>query len=180
MTGPCILSRLTLPLALLLLLGACASGPAFDTGGVDHALTPRDVVARPQHATGKQVHWGGLILSTTNLKDRTRIEVLAYPLDARSRPRGEGEPTGRFMLEKAGYLEPATYAEGRQVTLVGTVTGTRSGRVGESDYVYPLIDARQLHLWPRGRNGVRVGGYIGFGTGNGGDPGSSSEIGIGF
>lgn len=175
-----MLSRLILPITLLLLLGACASGPAFDTGGVDHALTPRDVSARPQLATGKDVRWGGLILSTTNLQDRTRVEVLAYPLDARARPRSEVEPTGRFMLEQAGYLEPATYAEGRQVTVVGTVTGTRSGRVGESDYVYPLIDARQLHLWPRGRDGVSVGGYIGFGSGDDGDLGSGSEIGIGF
>jgi outer membrane lipoprotein len=175
-----MLSRLTLLLALLLLLTACASGPAFDTGGVDHVLTPRDVAARPQLATGKHVQWGGLILSTTNLQDRTRVEVLAYPLDARARPHSEGEPTGRFILEQDGYLEPATYTEGRQVTVVGTVTGTRSGRVGESDYVYPLIDARHLHLWPRGRDGVSVGGYIGFGSGDGGDLDSGSEFGIGF
>jgi outer membrane lipoprotein len=167
-------------LLMALLLGACASGPAFDTGGVDRSLTPRSVATGPQQAAGRHVLWGGLILGTTNLQDRTRLEVLAYPLDASARPLDESEPQGRFMLEQAGYLDPASYAEGRRISVVGTVTGTLTGQVDESDYIYPLIEARQLHLWSRGSDGVRVGGYIGFGTGGGGDLDSGSEIGFGF
>jgi outer membrane lipoprotein len=104
---------------------------------------------------------------------------LAYPLDADARPQSDSNPLGRFILERAGYLEPATYAEGRRITAVGTVTGTRAGQVGDSDYNYPVITARQLYLWPpgQGRDGVSVGGYIGFGVG-GGD--QDSGIGIGF
>jgi len=168
-------------LLLALLLGACASVPAFNTGGVDHALTPRNVATGPQPATGKHVQWGGIILSTTNLKDSTQIEVLAYPLDTDARPQSDDNPLGRFILEQAGQLEPDTYAEGRRITAVGTVTGTRAGRVGDADYNYPVITTRQLYLWPPGResDGVTVFGYIGFGAGSG-DSDSGSEIGIGF
>ena len=175
-----MLPRRILPVILILLLSACASGPTFNAGGADRTLTPSSVAARPQLATGKSVQWGGTILSTTNLKDSTQIEVLAYPLDTDGRPQDSSNPLGRFILEQAGYLEPATYAEGRQLTVVGTVTGTQVGQVGESDYNYPHIAARQLYLWPanQGRDSVGVGGYIGIGVGSGGSWGSG--VGIGF
>jgi outer membrane lipoprotein len=177
-----MLPRATLPIILLLMLGACASDPAFNTVGVDRSLIPRDVAVRPQLATGKDVQWGGIILSTTNLKDSTQVEVLAYTLDANGRPQDNSNPLGRFIFEQPGYLEPATYAEGRQVTVVGTVTGSRPGQVGTVDYNYPVIAARQLHLWlpGQGRDGVGVGGFIGIGAGSGGHWGSGSSIGIGF
>jgi len=173
-----MLMRTALPMILLLLLVACASGPAFNTSGVDRSLNPRDVASRVQTATGKTVQWGGVILNTANAKDSTRIEVLAYPLDADERPQTDSTPLGRFILERSGFLEPASYAEGRQLTVVGTVTGTRIGQVGDSDYTYPVITARQLHLWPAGREreGVGVGGFIGIGTGGG----WGSGVGIGF
>lgn len=174
-----MLSRTALPIILSLLLSACASDPAFNTGGVDRTLIPRDVASRAEPAIGKSVQWGGVILSTTNLKDSTRIEVLAYPLDADERPQTGSTPLGRFILERSGYLEPATYAEGRQITVVGTVTDTQRGQVGDADYNYPIIAARQLHVWPVGqeRDGVGVGGFIGIGTGGGS---WGSGIGIGF
>jgi outer membrane lipoprotein len=176
-----MLTRLALPLLLLLLLlSACATGPAFNTGGVDRSLIPRDVASRPQPATGKSVLWGGVILNTSNLKDSTQIEMLAYPLDASERPQTDATPLGRFILEQRGYLEPASYAEGRQLTVVGTVSGSRAGQVGESDYNYPVISARQLHLWPAvsARDGVGVGGFIGIGTGGGSSWGSGISIGF--
>ena len=123
---------------LSLLLGACASSPSFDSSGVDRTLTPQGVIAGPQMAEGKQVLWGGTIIRTTNLKDSTQMEVLAYPLDKNERPLKESDPLGRFIFERAGYLEPKTYAEGRLITVVGTVSGTRTGQVGESTHDYPV------------------------------------------
>ncbi len=162
-----MLPRRQLTVILLLLLGACASGPTFNTGGVDRSLTPRDAAAAPQPAKGKYVLWGGVILATTNLRDRTQIEVLAHPLDSDTRPRRNRDPLGRFILEQAGFLEPASYAEGRLITAVGRITGTRAGRVGESDYPFPVIAARQVHLWPRdgGRDASSVHFGIGVGVG---------------
>ena len=175
-----MLPRLTLLFILLLLVSACASGPAFNSSGVDRSLTPQSVASRPQVAMGVSVLWGGIILNISNLKDSTQIEMLAYPLDAAGRPLTDRSPLGRFILEQAGYLEPATYAEGRQLTVVGTVSGPRDGQAGESGHTQPLIAARQLYLWPpgQGRDGVSIGGYIGFGIGS--DDSGGGGIGIGF
>ncbi|MBT8061806.1 MAG: Slp family lipoprotein, partial [Gammaproteobacteria bacterium] len=112
-------------LAILpLLLSACAGSPSYDRYGADGTLTPQTVAVRPQAAAGKQVLWGGVILKTVNLKDRTQLEVLAYPLDSGERPRIDDVPLGRFILEQDGYLEPANYANQRQITVFGTVAGT--------------------------------------------------------
>jgi len=166
-------------MVLLFLLTACASGPDFNTMGVDPLLTPRGVTAKPQPATGKSVQWGGTIVSTANLKNSTQIEVLAYPLDSNGRPNTDGAAQGRFILERAGYLEPASYAAGRQVTVVGTVSGTRTGRVGEADYVYPVVAAKQLHLWPQGQSLGGTSTIFGIGVG-GGSGGSGGGVGVGF
>ena len=167
---------------LLLLVTSCASTPAFNTAGVDRALTPQRVSTSPQSTTGRNVQWGGTIVSTTNLKDSTQIEVLSFPLDSDGRPRVDTTAQGRFILERAGYLEPADYAAGRQVTAVGTVTGTLAGKVGEADYTYPVISARQLYLWSPERSYGGGSSFFGFGVGSGGGGswGSGVGVGIGF
>jgi len=166
-------------LFLLFLLTACASGPSFNTLNVDPLLTPQKVTTNPQPATGRRVQWGGTIVSTANLKSSTQIEVLAYPLDSNGRPDTDGTAQGRFILERSGYLEPASYASGRQVTVVGTLAGTRNGRVGEADYVYPVVTATQLHLWPVERGFGGNSTIFGIGVG-GGSGGSGGGVGVGF
>jgi outer membrane lipoprotein len=168
------------PLAILLfLLTACASGPTFNTLNVDPLLTPQKVTANPQPATGKSVQWGGTIVSTANLQNSTQIEVLAYPLDSDGRPKTGGAAQGRFILERTGFLDPASYAAGRQVTVVGKVSGTRTGRVGEADYVYPVVTATQLHLWPTAQSRSGTSTIFGIGVG-GGSGGSGGGVGVGF
>jgi len=171
-------------LLLALLLGGCASsGPTFNTAGVDPVLTPQGVAGNPQAATGRNVQWGGTILGVTNLQDRTQIEVLAYPLDSQGKPQSGSTPLGRFILEQRGYLEPATYAQGRLLSAVGTLTGTRPGKIGEASYQHPVVSARQLYLWPRdtATEGSNVRFGIGVGAGSwGGGSGWGTGVGIGF
>jgi outer membrane lipoprotein len=162
------------PLVLSLLLGACATGPGFNTEGVDYALTPRSVAAKPLVATGKKVRWGGTILSIASVQDRTRLEVMAFPLDASARPILDYNPTGRFMLERPGHLDTSAFREGKQVTAVGIIRGTRTGPVGGTDYAYPLLETDQLYLWSstgsglRRSDGVSIFGNIGVGNNDGG------------
>lgn len=163
---------------IALLLGACAGSPSYDRYGADGTLTPQLVASRPQLATGRQVLWGGVILKTVNLKDRTQVEVLAYPLDSNERPKIDSVPLGRFIFEKPGYLEPASYASQRQITVVGKVAGTLSGKVGDSPYNFPLVTAGQHTLWPRYRGDIRSDIHIGIGVGSDGSWGGG--VGVGF
>jgi len=171
--------RYALHLIPLLLLAACASAPKFDTTGVDRGLTPKNAVSAARTGAGRSVQWGGSIIETTNLQDSTRIEVVAYPLDSDGRPQTDRPVLGRFLLEQSGFLEPANYAKDRLVTVVGRLTGTQAGRVGEADYDYPLIEAQQLYLWPvESPRTSGTGVIFGIGVGSGGYSGAG--VGIGF
>ena len=168
--------RLVSLLSLLLLVSACAGTPDYTKYGAS-AVTPQRISMQPQLAAGKAVLWGGLIMKTVNLKDRTQVEVLAYPLDGSERPQIDQQSLGRFIFEKPGYLEPASYTRQRQVTVVGTVTGTLPGRVGNADYNYPVVSVSQHTLWPRYRRYDRNNTQFGIGVGT---DGSWGGVGIGF
>jgi outer membrane lipoprotein len=152
---------------LFALLSGCASTPEFDTSQVDRSLTPQSVIAEPEISHGKVALWGGTILDTRNLKDRTQIEVLAYPLDAGYRPVLESKPLGRFIIKHSGFLEPATYAQGRLLTVSGSISDMQNGKVGETTYSYPVISDHQLHLWPQTGNSNRSNVHFGVGIGIG-------------
>lgn len=134
-------------LLLTALLTGCATTPDFDTSQVDRALTPQSVIAEAEASHGKIALWGGTILNTRNLEDTTQIEVLAYPLNSSHKPMLDSKPLGRFIIQHKGYLEPATYEQGLLISVLGSVAKNQKGKVGESEYTYPVINARQLHLW---------------------------------
>jgi outer membrane lipoprotein len=107
------------------------------------------VVAKDLEAyIGKMVVWSGVIISSVNLKGGTMIEVLQKPADMRGKPKDVDESEGRFLALYAGYLDVAIYNGGRKVTVAGEVQGKKIQRLGEMDYTYPLISAREIHLWP--------------------------------
>jgi outer membrane lipoprotein len=137
----------TLLIASLLFLSACASAP-FDLTGVDTTLTPDDAMNNPPTLQGRRVMWGGMIVNTRNLQNTTEIEVLGYPLSSTGVVQNDRPAQRRFLLVKDGYLESADYSRGRYVTAVGTINGTRPGKVDEAPYVYPVLNAERLHLWP--------------------------------
>ena len=146
------------------LLGACAT--PYDIGNADPHVTPTGAAKNVPGMVNHTVAWGGLIAAAKNLKDMTELEVVAYPLDSENAPDNSAAPTGRFIVVKSGYLETADFAPGRLITVVGTVTETRTGTVGEAKYVYPVVVASKLHLWPqRYRNSREPNVHFGIGVG---------------
>ena len=140
--------RLTTLFTLLLLLVGCSSKPVLPTEGYNREILPKAVTELGEEPAGKQVLWGGIIINSTNLEGRTRLEILSYPLDKELRPQNELKAGGRFLAFQKGYLETVDYSAGRQVSLVGTISGTEEARLGEHSYHYPAVDVEQLHLWP--------------------------------
>jgi outer membrane lipoprotein len=151
-------------LSLIIFLVGCATSPNFDTTKVDQSLTPQSVIAEPDISRNKMALWGGTILDTRNLKDTTQVEVLAYPLDSFHRPMQESKPLGRFIIQHQGYLEPANYAQGRRLTVLGSVSDSKLGKVGESNYTYPVINRRQLHLWSERSGESKTIFHLGIGV----------------
>jgi len=158
---------LTLLLTFLLtgLLVNCASTTKFEIEQVDRSLTPQSVLAEPAVTKDKLALWGGTILSTRNLKVGTQLEVLAYPLNSSHKPLLDKKPLGRFIIKYDDYLEPATYAQGRLISVVGSVGESQSGKIGESSYTYPVINSQQLHLWSADGDSGRTNFHFGIGIG---------------
>jgi len=101
---------------------------------------------------GKNVLWSGVIISSVNLKEGTMLEVLQKPADMQGKPKDVDESEGRFLALYPGYLDVAIYNGGRKVTVAGEVQGKKIQHLGEIDYTYPLISAKEIHLWPLKKN----------------------------
>lgn len=136
-------------LAFITLLAGCASTPVFDTSKVDSSITPTLALEDSFNNMGKTALWGGTILATENLKDVTRIEILAYPLDSSQRPKLNDKPLGRFIIRSQGFLDPLSFSPGQLVSVLGEVGENQSATIGDSAYVYPVINAQQLNLWSK-------------------------------
>lgn len=153
--------------AACLVLAACATSP-LDTTGVDSRATPSEVVEDLPGYRGQRVQWGGHIVSIANKPQTTRVEVLSYPLSRSGVPNTYREPTGRFVLQYDGFLEPRDFAPGRAVTVVGTVDSLITTSLGDSEFLVPVIHAEQLKRWDdqyEGRDSPRFGFGIGIGIG---------------
>ncbi|MEO8780245.1 MAG: Slp family lipoprotein [Rhodanobacter sp.] len=162
-----LLIRLAVPAALLTLV-ACAPAPIYKTSVNAVVPTPAQVAQTPEHYSGNEVVWGGRIVHVSNLPDHSEIEVLGYPLDSSQRPRANDSGGGRFIAVLRGYVEPLDYPAGALITVDGKLNGTRAGKVGEADYLFPLVDVSQSHVWTaeemrQGRNNVRFGLGVGVG-----------------
>lgn len=162
--------RLPILLAPLfaLALGACAPAPIYKNLGNTVAATPFQVAQTPERYAGGQVIWGGRIVKVTNLANSSEIEVLAYPLDGSQRPKANDSGNGRFIAVMPGYVEPLDYPAGALMTLTGKLNGSRAGKVGDADYVFPLVGVAQSHVWTvselnQGRNNVHFGVGVGVG-----------------
>jgi outer membrane lipoprotein len=147
-----------------LLLSACATTPKFDTSGIDMSITPQRAAAESESLRDSTLLWGGVIIAAHNLKEETQLEILGYPLDSDQRPEMETRPLGRFIAVQTGYLETSDYTEGRLVTVSGTLDKNLVGRIGESEYTYPVLKINKLYLWPRRGETPQTQFHLGIGV----------------
>ena len=153
---------------ILLALAACAPAPIYKPVPGAVIVTPMQVSQTPERYPSGDVIWGGRIVQVTNLSDHSEVEVLAYPLDGSQRPKANDSGNGRFIVAMSGYVEPLDYPSGSLITVSGRLNGSRAGKVGEANYVFPLISATQSHGWTQkelqqGRSNVSFG--LGLGVG---------------
>ncbi|MEK6745311.1 MAG: Slp family lipoprotein [Nitrospirota bacterium] len=128
-------------------------------------ITFAAVQKEPERYTGKLLMVGGTIVDTKNLKEGSRIEVLQKPLDGEGRPAMTDETGGRFLIVTSQFLDGAVYHRGRSVTIIGEVAGSKVQPLGELEYRYPVLTAKELHLWSPyagPRFSIGVGMYRGF------------------
>jgi outer membrane lipoprotein len=149
--------RRSLTGALLVFLSAgCASAPFPEETlrGVDRSLGLEALRARPAALRGARVMLGGQIIATVPKPGATEIEIHSRPLRGGGAPEAGDRSDGRFLARTTEFLDPAIYAPGRRLTVLGTVKGTEERPVGTVPYTYVVVDAERLKLWPREENWV--------------------------
>lgn len=146
-------------LGVLALLGAagCARPPVEIDRGPFAAIS----VARAQQGdlSGERVRWGGTIVHIETGKSETCFEIVGRPLDRSARPKQTDESLGRFLACAGGFFDPAVYAAGREVTVVGSLRESVEGRIGEREYRYPKVEAERVYLWPTEEEYLRRDSY---------------------
>jgi outer membrane lipoprotein len=152
------------PLALIALIGFLLSGCAA-TPPVAPSPPPQAVAAALDRYLDQDVTWGGMVIETRNFEHHSEIEMLAFPLDRYRQPLPHALDLGRFVLLRAGFLDPQVFSPGRFVTATGRITGDRQGDLRGVPLVWPELDAHELELWPAGSSPSRVRFNIGIGIG---------------
>lgn len=141
---------LSLSIALVVILAGTGCAPPFPDEllrTVDRSLSLERVRSEPGRHRGALVMFGGMIVDVKNTAEGTYIEVLQQPLDHRGRPRRTDKTEGRFLALSAEFLDSAVYIAGRDVTVVGVVSGEKTLRLSDIDYRYPVVAIRDLRLW---------------------------------
>ena len=134
--------------AVLVLLSACVSIPKKLQVPENTPLTAfANVRSQPLNNLSNTVRWGGVIASVTNNADNTMIEIVHFELGSSGRPKQKNETQGRFKLYFSGLLDPVIYKKGKSITAVGIVSTPEKGKIGENEYLYPVMKAKNIHLW---------------------------------
>jgi len=149
MLNPRVLSR-RCTIALTLALAACTPPPVLKPTQTPQNIAPDMAAAMPDVYHGAEILWGGRIVEVRNRAETSEIVILAYPLDGGQRPRPKQPSQGRFVAVLQGYVESYDYPHDRFVTVSGKVVGSLAENVDEQPYVYTLVHAEGVHLWPAG------------------------------
>ncbi|MEK6745312.1 MAG: Slp/YeaY family lipoprotein [Nitrospirota bacterium] len=147
-----ILAILIGGMALLLQGCSYAISPAVSRTA-DRSVTFEQFQADPSSFKGKTVIFGGQIAQVRHAKNGTLIEVVQKELDYWGKPLRTDRTGGRFIVHQPRTLDVLVFAPGREITVAGEVTGTEEKFQSESAVLYPLINAREVKLWPREKTG---------------------------
>ena len=135
-------------LIILLWLAGCASPvPEPIRQTPPSQPQPDEVRADETRFEGATVRWGGVIAAVTNRAGDTLLEVVSRPLSRSGRPQLTDATQGRFLARVDGFLDPAVYASGREITVTGTVAGLEPRAVGDYPYPYVRVDVDRHYLW---------------------------------
>jgi outer membrane lipoprotein len=109
------------------------------------------VLQNPTAYVGVIVLWGGEIIETASVRGGSEIIVLETPLDYQEMPESERYSRGRFIAKSSKFLDPAIYKKEERITLAGEIIGKQARPLGDTEYTYPVVMIKQLHLWRKKR-----------------------------
>ncbi len=138
-------------LFIISLLSSCApvlKQEYLNKGDADVTLS--EFIQKPAAFKGKLYILGGTIAETKQSPGGSLIEALYVPVDPDGKLKRTKGIDGRFLAlfpKAKGVLDPRIYGEGQLITIAGEFTGLQPGKIDEIDYLYPVFEIKDMHLW---------------------------------
>lgn len=133
--------------AVALMLSGCVTVPDAIKGS---SPTPQQDLARvmnaPQLYVGQEARFGGKVVDVQNQQGKTRLEIATVSLDSGARPALGEVSRGRIMADVNGFLDPVDF-RGQLVTVVGPISGTVDGKIGNTPYKFMLMNVTGYKRW---------------------------------
>lgn len=134
----------------VLLICSCApviNKKLLQRGIIDANLS--DIKTNPALSKGKLYILGGVIVKTTLTNEGSLIEAVYVPVNERGYLKGLHSTNGRFLAlyKSHDMLDPLIFREQREITVAAEFIETRTGRIDEMEYVYPLFEIKEIYLW---------------------------------
>ncbi|MFK8257061.1 Slp family lipoprotein [Erwinia sp. AnSW2-5] len=130
-----------------LVLSGCVTVPDSIKG---YSETPQQdlvrVLSAPELFTGQESRFGGKVIKVDNRNGMTRLEIAAMPLDEGARPTLGSPSVGRIFADVNGFIDPVDFNQ-QMVTVVGTISGTEKGKIGEAQYNFVVIKVTGYQRW---------------------------------
>ena len=158
--------RLAAIMLLACMIAACAGGISRQAlSQVTYSGPFSRLQQNPGQFQGATVLLGGRIIQTRPARTGSDIVVLQLALDGSDRPQGEDQSQGRFIVTAPRFLDPALYAQGTLITVVGKVVGSRTEPIGQMPYRYPLLELIEIKTWPAQTQPAYPRFHFGIGVG---------------
>lgn len=150
---------------LVMLVVGCATGISQQSRSkVTYMGTFSELQKTPDSYVSEVVMLGGKILEIKVSSTSSELTVLQLALGRSGRPANLDQSEGRFLVRSEQFLDPATYQKGMLLTVVGILKDSRIRAIGSLDYVYPIVEAIEIKLWPKGIQTQPIF-HFGFGVG---------------
>ncbi len=150
---------------LVMLVVGCATGISQQSRSkVTYMGTFSELQKTPDSYVSEVVMLGGKILEIKVSSTSSELTVLQLALGRSGRPANLDQSEGRFLVRSEQFLDPATYQKGMLLTVVGILKGSRIRAIGSLDYVYPIVEAIEIKLWPK-KIQTQPTFHFGFGVG---------------
>lgn len=114
-------------------------------------ITFKEVLEVPDRYKGELIVLSGFIVGAKNTEGGTLLEVLQSPSDSRGKPKDIDKSEGRFLAFDDRHQDSNLYVKGQPITVAGEIQGKRILPLGEMEYTYPVIQIKELYLWPKVR-----------------------------
>ena len=130
-------------------LSGCSSPPiSKDVREQARQVTFSQVRADPAGTRGTVVIWGGRIINVVNNTNASSIYIVGLPVKSNGKPMSEGPSPGRFVAATPNFLDPTMLPRNRRITVAGSLNGVSTERLGSMNYAYPVLEIKELHIWP--------------------------------